>query len=295
VKGRTDIPAERPAAQGALRIVQPAAHLRCFISAYFSSEISSDEPISDLSVPEWGALRFVIEGSIDVFRQGAEPFQATGAYVQGPSSRALEFQIRRSRIFGVGLLPEGFARFWQYDLRAIADDWMPIESFPDGALMGLRDDLMAQPDASAQFGIADSFFSNLLARRPANPLWKEVALVHQALNDPSVARIEDLAARTGMSASRLMRFCKARFGFTPKLLLRRQRFLRMLEALHRLPYAQWNSFVDPQYTDQSHMIREFRSFLGLSPGQYLARARVIQQASALARSAALGSALQGLD
>lgn len=295
VTGGTDDAVERPAAPGAVRVVQPAAPLRRFISAYSSSDISSEEPISDLSVPEWGALRFIIEGSVDVFRSGLEPFRATGAYLQGPSSRALEFQICRSRIFGVGLRPEGFARFWPFDLQTIADDWMPIESFPDSGLLALRDDLMAEPEPEAQFGIADAFFSSLLERRPANPLSKQVAMVHLALNDPRVARVEDLAARTGMTPSKLMRFCKARFGFPPKLLLRRQRFLRMLEALHQRPYSEWHRFVDPQYTDQSHMIREFKSFLGLSPGQYLARSRPIQQASALARREALGGALQGLE
>lgn len=295
MKGRNDSPAHAPALPGNLRIVPPAAPLRGFISAYYSSEIASDTVISDLSVPEWGALRFVLDGSFDVFRIGAEPFRASGAYVQGPSSRALEFQIRQCRIFGVGLLPAGFARFWHIDLQPIADDWMPIDAFPDDDLQQLRDTLAAEPDPAAQFAIADAFFTRLLDQRPGNPVWKQVALVHNALNDPRVARIEDLSAQTGMSASKLMRFCKARFGFTPKLLLRRQRFLRMLEALHQQPYARWHSFVDPQYTDQSHMIREFKSFLGLSPSQYLARSRPIQQQSAAARREALGGALQGLD
>jgi AraC-like DNA-binding protein len=295
VNGRTENPVEEPAIRESLRIVPPAPHLRGFISAYFSSDISSKEPIADVSVPEWGCLRFVLDGGFDVFRIGSEPFRVDGAYVQGPSSRGLEFNIQSCRMFGVGLRPEGFARFWKLDLGSIADSWMPIESFLDGALLDLRDALKATSDPTAQFELAGQFFSALLEQRPGNRIWKQVAIVHRALNDAGVSRIEDLAARSGMSASQLARFCKARFGFAPKRLLRRQRFLRMLEALHLRPYAEWHSFVDPQYTDQSHMIRDFKSFLGVSPGQYMARSRLIQQASATARLQALGGALQGLD
>jgi hypothetical protein len=41
----------------------------------------------------------------------------------------------------------------------------------------------------------------------------------------------------------------------PKSLLRRQRFLRMLGTLHVRPYSEWGDFLDPQYVDQSHMVR----------------------------------------
>jgi AraC-like DNA-binding protein len=295
VNGRTENPVEEPALATSICIVPPAPHLRGFISAYFSTDIASEKPIADLSVPEWGCLRFVLNGGFDVFRSGSDPFRIDGAYVQGPSSQGLEFHVQNCRMFGVGLIPEGFARFWKLDLGSIADSWMPIETFFDGSLLGLRDALEKTSEPTAQFELADRFFSELLEQRPGNRMWKQVVIVHRALNDPGVSRIEDLAARSGMSASQLARFCKARFGFAPKLLLRRQRFLRMLEALHERPYAEWHNFVDPQYTDQSHMIRDFKSFLGVSPGQYMARSRLIQQASAAARLQALGGALQGLD
>lgn len=37
--------------------------------------------------------------------------------------------------------------------------------------------------------------------------------------------------------------------------------------------GQWPHFLDPQYVDQSHMIRDFHKFIGMSPTQYFAMER----------------------
>jgi hypothetical protein len=87
---------------------------------------------------------------------------------------------------------------------------------------------------------------------------------------------------------------KRGFGFPPKLLLRRQRFLRMLGTLHARPYDEWPDFIDPQYVDQSHMIRDFGFFLGMPPRRYFAMDRPILRAATMGRAAMFGQPLQGL-
>lgn len=285
---------EIPQTVANMRIVMPAPPLRRFLSAYFISDFAG-EPVTDLSVPEWGGLRVILKGALDVRLGANETFRATDAYVQGPSSRAFEFGIGHCRIFGAGLTPSGFARFWNTDLRTLANSWRASGDFADGTLQPLVRDLHNASDDETLFAVADGFFTALLQARPSFAATAQVSAMHELLNKPEIGRVEELAVQSGMSPSRLAAFCKTRFGFAPKLLLRRQRFLRMLDALHRRPYDEWSDFVDPQYTDQSHMIRDFKYFMGMSPGQYLARPRQVQQASAIARSAAVGGALQGLD
>jgi methylphosphotriester-DNA--protein-cysteine methyltransferase len=279
----------------AVEIAQPAEPLRRFISAYFVSEADLPEAVVDLSVPEWGAIRFVHDGSFNFNFEPNEVVVVDRPYLQGPTSKAFRFSLMKSRILGVGLLPEGFARFWDLDLAKIANNWAWTQDVFGADMATLAVDAAAAPSAGAQFALADAYFLGLLEKTRHTHASSQTAQLHKFLNDPEISRLEVLADAMHLSHSALTMLCKKRFGFPPKLLLRRQRFLRMLEALHARPYSEWPHFVDPQYADQSHMIRDFRYFMGMSPGQYLAQPRQVQQQSALQRTAAVGRALQGLD
>ena len=277
-----------------LQIVLPSVALRPYVSSYYLSEIDSDMPISDLSVPEWGSIRLICSGGFTVDSGADTGLIIDEPVIQGPSSKAVRFTVQRCIMVGIGLLPLGFARFWNADVSRIADKSDPLGSIIDGAGAWLRAALNDAASADEMFGIVDSFMRDVLRDAPPTEASNDVARAHALLNDPTMRDTDAMAQALGRHPSALARLCKRRFGFPPKLLLRRQRFLRMLDALHARPYAEWPDFLDPQYTDQSHMIRDFRHFMGTSPTQYLALPRMVQKASAAHRSQALGGALQGL-
>jgi methylphosphotriester-DNA--protein-cysteine methyltransferase len=98
-------------------------------------------------------------------------------------------------------------------------------------------------------------------------------LIEQLLENPDVVSVSQLCAATGISHARMIRLCRRAFGFPPKFLLRRARFQRMLAAIDTRPYQEWRDFIDPQYVDQSHLIRDFHYFLGMPPSRYAASPR----------------------
>ncbi len=100
-----------------------------------------------------------------------------------------------------------------------------------------------------------------------------VVRLQELLRDPDMMTVTDLCAEMGMSHARLARLCKSIYGATPKALLRKHRLSRMLRVLEHRPYGEWRQFLDLGYVDQSHFIREFKSFLGMPPTHYLAQRR----------------------
>lgn len=278
-----------------MALVPPAEPLRQYISAYFLSDFKTEPPLVDYSVPEWGSVRIPIRGGFTITVAAGEDLQVTAPYVQGPTSKSFKFSMADCRLLGIGFLPEAFARFWTTDLSSIANTVTPAEQIMGPSAGAFADAVKGLTDTTAIFAMADQYFLDLLNTSRATHVSQQVAQLHELLNDPEIRLIEDIADAMGLSLSTITNLCKRRFGFPPKQLLRRQRFLRTLEALHARPYSEWPDFVDPQYSDQSHMIRDFKYFMGLSPSQYLALPRVIQQASAAQRTQAVGRALQGLD
>src|SRR3546814_969262 len=96
----------------------------------------------------------------------------------------------------------------------------------------------------------------------------------------------------GLSERSVERLSRRAFGFPPKLLLRRQRFLRSLARFMLDPSMAWTATLDHHYYDQAQFIRDFQRFMGMRPGVYAARAKPILGAAALARAAAAGEAVR---
>ena len=98
-----------------------------------------------------------------------------------------------------------------------------------------------------------------------------------------------------MGERALERLCGRYFGFPPKLLLRRQRFMRSLAEFMLQNAANWSEAMDWHYHDQAQFVREFRSFRGMSPGEYAARDHSILGAFMKERARVWGAAAQTLD
>ncbi|MEM7234283.1 MAG: helix-turn-helix transcriptional regulator [Planctomycetota bacterium] len=83
--------------------------------------------------------------------------------------------------------------------------------------------------------------------------------------------MDDLLGRTGYSARQLERRFRDQLGLSPKKLARVVRFQRLLDAASNCDEPDWSALsIDCGYYDQPHMIREFKSFTGVSPAAHFA-------------------------
>ena len=79
----------------------------------------------------------------------------------------------------------------------------------------------------------------------------------------------EVARRIGVSQRRLIQVFAAEVGLRPKLYCRVRRFGRVREMIGRAAAPDWAAVAAAcGYFDQSHMIRDFRAFAGLTPLAY---------------------------
>lgn len=283
-------------AEVSLRFALPAEPLRPFVSTYYTMSIRGEGLVRDMLHPEWANIRMRLNSP---WRYGNRLDEMVdldyAAMIHGPTSHATYIEGSAGDIFGIGILPTGWSRFWNADAGKFANRFPPLsELIGQAATQAFEQSILEAPDFEAQAATADAFLLALLAKRRSSMFDDQVSELFQVLIDPANATVEQITATLGLPQARLARLSKRGFGFPPKLLLRRQRFLRMLGTLHARPYEEWPDFIDPQYVDQSHMIRDFQYFLGMSPGQYFALPRPILSAAAKGRAAFMGQPLQGL-
>ena len=279
--------------------VAPHPDLRPYITTYYLAEVSSadGQPVTDLLHPEWGSIRYVCDGAVNGGAQPGPIAPVPPVTLVGHGSRAAKIECVSMRIASFGLLPLGWHRFVGLPADAYADrsvDARGLKSSVDFA--ALFPAVAAAQDVEQVASIFDNaLLTALLALRHSDE--SDAALMqglHDALLDAEVASVSEITERLSITVTQLERLSKRVFGFPPKLLIRRQRFLRTLANLMRQPDAKWADILDPQYHDQAHFNRDFQRFFGMAPKHYLALDKPIVLAGAMARMAALGDPLQGL-
>ena len=94
--------------------------------------------------------------------------------------------------------------------------------------------------------------------------------IQQFLRAPQAARIAEFTHKSGLTSRRFIDLFKYHVGLAPKLFCRVRRFQDVLRSISAGRPVVWsNVALDCGYFDQSHFIRDFRSFAGLNPSKYL--------------------------
>jgi AraC-like DNA-binding protein len=279
-----------------VRFHQPPLAMRPYFTTFYITEIDggADGLVTDQLHPEWANLR-IIEGALPASQIRQEP-PVTGmsAIVTGPTSTTVRFTIGTSRIWGIGLLPLGWAKFVAAPANAFADRLCDPRIEPAFTPMrALVETLFGPaPDEAGELARITRHFEALADRQV--PDQARINVAHQALVDPDVASVADMAQRACLPTHTLERLCRRYFGFPPSLLLRRQRFMRSLSQYMLDPSLTWIGAIDSHYHDQAQFVREFHRFMGMSPRAYAAMPHPVLAGVMRARMVAAGAPVQAL-
>lgn len=283
----------------AVHFFLPSPALRPYVTTYYLLEVAipDGETIEDRLHPEWTNVRFSADDKWLAAIGPEAPRAAPRLAATGPTSRATHFITGSLRSWGIGLLPLGWARFVQAPACAYADqivDAATDPAFSRFADLADRCALTAKADPGEQAALIDRYMLALLERTEPPEEAERIQAAHIALVDCGIGTVAGLASRTGMSARSFERLSLRAFGFSPKLLLRRQRFLRSLARFMLDPSLTWLSTLDDHYVDQAQFVRDFQRFMGMSPSSYAALDHPVLGAAARARAVAAGEAMQVL-
>lgn len=278
-----------------VRFHEPPLALRRYFTTFYITEIDvvGGGRVADHLHPEWANVRFFSGDRPDSWI-GDQALSGAGAVAIGPTGTATRFMIGSGRLWGVGLLPLGWAKFVQARaadranvLSDVAED-PAYASFRPLAATIFSD----EPDELAELARITAHFEALSDLHVADEA--RIVACHEAVIDPEVASVARLSEVTGLPAHTVERVCRRYFGFPPRLLLSRQRFLRSLVQYMLDPSLKWIGALDGHYHDQAQFVRDFRRFMGMSPREYAALPRPVLSAVMRARHEAAGAAVQVL-
>ena len=282
--------------QVSVRFHQPPEALRAYFTTFYSTDLAVPDGgrVVDYLHPEWAGLRFITGALPAAEIAGRPPLPPTAFIAHGPTTTTIRFTTGSLRMWGVGLLPLGWAKFVGTPANELADVLVDGHDHPAFAEYApLADTLFGEEaDPAAELARIAAFFAARLNRKLSDE--NRIVACHAALVDPDVATVADMAERTRLPAYTLERLCRRHFGFAPQLLLRRQRFMRSLAQFMLDPSLKWIGALDDHYHDQAQFVRDFHRFMGMGPREYANAPHPIIGAVMHARFEEAGAAVQAL-
>lgn len=281
----------------ALRYEQPALPLRRFFPSYVVLDSVALDPAgrSQWMLPAWGQIWIVLtDGQISV-GIGNRHYQRLGtANVYGVTSRAMPVTSHGGVTIAIDVSPLGWARLFGATAKELSDRVTPLDHVLPPEWV---EDLLRAMHASDRCFDVKAVLDGFLASRLPPPHADEntIRQIMELLADPELTSLSDAAARIGIDGRTLCRLTKRFFGFPPKLLMMRYRFLRAFFDMYLDGDPVDRNGLPPGYFDASHFNRDGQRFLGMTPKRFAKLDLPYLRAALRARMLVCGSPTPALD
>jgi len=250
-----------------------------------------------------GAEPIPPDGRTEIIVHGGDPFEQrdpdghwrvqTRVLFAAQATRAVQVRPRgHARIVGARLRPTGAHALFGCPQDAIANQILELDLLDRPLARALGDDVATRESGEAMVAALDRAL--VRAHRAASTSSPAAAAVTIALGRRGLVKVADLASQLHLSARQVERVFNERVGLSPKVFLRIVRFQEVLGGLRsEAPDAgrPWAEIaVRHGFYDQAHFIRDFKAFVGESPGAWSITPESLAAVfSAVGREALLGS------
>lgn len=278
-----------------VRYFQPDSRITDYVTGYhvYAYYGSDTQAKIDWFLPGTANVRVTIgaEGPVSV-RIGRRDFAHTPAVaLYGPTSCALRATTHGGTMIGFGISALGWSRLFAGSASTVRNQIVALESYWEQQVVEELLDVLVKSDGAAGVkAVLDAFLLDRLGGPcPDEHVLRQLMVL---VVDDETIDLATAAARIGIVPHRLRRLAARHFGFPPKSLLIRARFLRTFLELRAQPDDP--APITRRYFDQSHFLRDANMILGMTPRRFIALQTPFLDASLRWRAEVLGAATQAL-
>jgi hypothetical protein len=257
----------------ALRIELPAPDLRAFVTEYYV--LDSDPQLHAGAVsyplPSWPMIRITLTPDLVSLRLGPRSYDPLPrAALWGTTTRAMQTTTYGGVTVGVGITALGWSRLFTISADKVRDQVVPLSTLlPNTAVAALVEQLRTADLVTDLAPILDAFLRAHLL--PPTPHDEAIRRLIDLINDEQTEDIASASVRLGLAPAALRRLSIRFFGYPPKLLLVRARFMRSLVRMMLANNGADYTSIAPTYFDKSHFLRDARRFLDTTPRRFMQR------------------------
>jgi AraC-like DNA-binding protein len=264
-----------------------------FVTSFHSYHVRIDAGVAheEVFLPALAAIRLQTYGDgwgMQIGKVNFDPLPEIALF--GPTARSGRARVTSGQTLGIYLRPAGWARLIGKPAGALADQVCDLTNLWGDEARAMLASVAALDGFEDQIAALSAALRRQIAASRSLPVEAELAAIETLLMDPACDTVDQALERLNMPDWRFARLAKRHFGFTPKVLMRRARFMRTILKIREQGETPWSRLVDEAYVDQSHFIRDCHDFLAMTPVQFANRFQPIARAAFDAREEAMGDA-----
>ena len=249
-------------------LILPSPILAPFVKHYWALRVNT--PYVSERVTPVGCVQLVFHRGDRMYShtdKGEQPL----AFVGGQSKGFSDIQSTgKVDMLVVLFQPHGARAFFDLPIDEFNNQNISIDSFGNKPLAQLADQMQNTPDNEAAIKLIEGFLISRLNDFD-NHNYKRISEVLKSIDYTHPHDIKLLADKACLSHKQFSRIFTEYIGTTPKEFTRIVRFQRTLYILQVNPNIdQTELALDCGFYDQPHLIKEFKTFSGYTPNEYMA-------------------------
>jgi AraC-like DNA-binding protein len=255
-----------------VKIIPPSDLLKEFVRYFmlFRSNIPNDLKPIEFPLPPSpeNFLCFYGENAAELYNSISKSKEKqSNSVIVGPNDKLFQIKLPHRTFLIRVILQQGvLSRILKMPLTELID----IDTFDSNYILPdmrkVNDRLSFDLSDMEAIGVIENYLNEKF-QKASKPLAIDTAL-NQLIQFEGRIRVDDLAKISNLSNRQLERQCLYRTGYTPKYIARMVRFVKAWNLKEKYPELSWtNVAYQCDYSDQAHLIKDFKQFSGINPKQ----------------------------
>ncbi|HEY6900363.1 MAG TPA: helix-turn-helix transcriptional regulator [Puia sp.] len=251
----------------------PGSPLRQYVKHYYIYESESAATFDDTVFPS-GCMEIIFNlgsGQWQTAPSDSDFITHPPIELWGQITRPLPVRsIGKNTMLGIRFFPHSAAYFLREQMDRLNNQVLDALDVSGENMRELHSRLLETATWKERIRLIEEFLQQSLLQ--AENRLNKVALVSNVMNElrkeDFFDNIDNVASRYGITSRYLQKLFLQHTGLTPKLYSKINRFQHSLRLITQKNLSLTDVTYDCGYFDQSHFIREFKSFTGLTPSGY---------------------------
>lgn len=251
----------------------PSEILQPYVKHYYLFESDADADFADTVFPS-GDMEMIFNLGEGVWEASVDGQYRANPKIElwGQITKPLHVRARgRHTMIGIRFLPHSAAYFLNEEMGIFNDQVLDLSYIIGNPVKTLHGQLLENKDMKVRINLIENFLIKRLVsnERKMGRIDRAGSILQTIKSNYSERNLGLIAVEHNVTPRYLHKLIHECTGLSPKSFGKISRFQQSLKMMSGNPQALTAIAYNCGYFDQSHFIRDFKSFTGLTPSAYL--------------------------